>query len=181
MAACRLLKIKINKGKSIARTLSERTDYAQNPDKTVNINVTVTPGDIEAVIEKPIDSIIADNIDYAVNPDKTFSGELVKGYKCDPRTVDEEFLLSKKEYDYLTGRDQKDRNVLAYHIRQSFKPGEITPESALEIGYELGIRFTKGRHAFIVATHTDKAHIHNHIVFNSTAICENSEIFGVRV
>jgi len=170
MAACRLLKIKINKGKSIARTLSERTDYAQNPDKTINININVTPGGIEAETEKPIGNIIADNTAYAANPDKTHSGALVKGYECDPRTVDEEFLLSKREYEYLTWRDQKGRNVLAYHIRQSFKPGEITPELALEIGYELGLRFTKGRNAFIVATHTDKAHIHNHIVFNSTAL-----------
>ena len=51
-----------------------------------------------------------------------------------------------------------------------FKPGEVTPEEANRIGYELGMRFTKGKHAFIVATHTDRAHIHNHIIFNSTAL-----------
>ena len=163
MATARLIAIHINKGKSIAQTLSLRTDYAQNPDKTVNITAPNIP--------PPIENIITDNTTYAANPDKTHDGELVRGYECDPRTVDEEFLLTKKEYEYLTSRDQGDKNVLAYHIRQSFKPGEITPELALEIGYELGLRFTKGRHAFIVATHTDKAHIHNHIVFNSTALC----------
>jgi len=60
--------------------------------------------------------------------------------------------------------------VLAYQIRQSFKPGEITPEEANKIGYKLAMRFTKGGHQFIVATHIDKAHIHNHIIFNSTAL-----------
>ena len=60
--------------------------------------------------------------------------------------------------------------VIAYQIRQSFKPGEITAEDANRIGYELAMRFTKGRYAFIVATHTDRAHIHNHIIFNSTAL-----------
>ena len=55
-------------------------------------------------------------------------------------------------------------------IRQSFKPGEITPEEANKVGYELAMRFTKGKHMFFVATHTDKKHIHNHIVFNSTTL-----------
>lgn len=59
-------------------------------------------------------------------------------------------------------------DVIAYQIRQSFKPGEITPEEANAIGYELAMKFTKDAYAFIVATHTDKAHIHNHIIFNST-------------
>ena len=50
-------------------------------------------------------------------------------------------------------------NIIAYQIRQSFKPGEITPEEANQVGYETAMRFTKGNHAFIVATHTDKAHM----------------------
>ena len=60
--------------------------------------------------------------------------------------------------------------VIAYQIRQSFKPGEITPEEANRLGHELALRFTKGKYAFIVATHMDRAHVHNHIVFNSTSI-----------
>ena len=78
-------------------------------------------------------------------------------------------MLSKKLYEQITGRRQKS-NVIAYQIRQSFKPGEITAEEANKIGYELASRFLKGKHAFVVATHTDRAHIHNHIVFNSTAL-----------
>ena len=60
--------------------------------------------------------------------------------------------------------------VIAYQIRQSFKPGEVTPEEANRLGRKLALRFTKGKYAFIVATHTDRAHIHNHIVFNSTSL-----------
>ncbi|MBQ9168077.1 MAG: relaxase/mobilization nuclease domain-containing protein [Oscillospiraceae bacterium] len=107
--------------------------------------------------------------DYAKNPEKTEKGDLVTSYECDPVTVDEEFLLTKRKYQQITGRTQSS-DVIAYQIRQSFKPGEITAEDANRIGYELALRFTKGRYAFIVATHTDRAHIHNHIIFNSTAL-----------
>ena len=107
--------------------------------------------------------------DYAQNPEKTAGGTLVSSYGCSPLTVDEEFLLSKRQYEQSTGRSQKN-NVIAYQIRQSFKPGEITPEEANKVGYELAMRFTKGRHAFIVATHTDRQHIHNHILYNSTSM-----------
>ena len=155
MAACRLLKIRINRGKSVAATLSLRTGYVQNPDKTVNIKISPEAITTGTEIGKPIGDIISDSTAYAADPDKTYGGNLVRGYECDPHTVDEEFLLAKKEYEYNTSRDQGDKNVLAYHIRQSFKPGEIMPELALEIGYELGLRFTKARHAFIVATHID--------------------------
>ena len=93
--------------------------------------------------------------DYAQNPDKTEQGQLVSSYKCSPLTVDEEFMLSKRQYELVTGRSQKN-DVIAYQIRQSFKPGEITAEEANKVGYELAMRFTKGKYAFLVATHTDR-------------------------
>ena len=58
-------------------------------------------------------------------------------------------------------------DIIAYHLRQSFVPGEITPEEANRLGQELARRFTKGNHAFIVCTHIDKAHVHNHIIWNA--------------
>ena len=92
-------------------------------------------------------------------------------YGCDHMTADAEFLLSKAKYKAATGREQRrDADVLCYQIRQSFKPGEITPEEANRIGYETAMRWTKGKYAFFVATHTDKAHIHNHIYYNSTSL-----------
>ena len=107
--------------------------------------------------------------DYAKNPEKTEKGDLVTSYECDPMTVDEEFMLSKRKYQQITGLSPKN-DIIAYQIRQSFRPGEITAEEANRAGYELAMRFTKGRYAFIVATHTDRAHIHNHIIFNSTSL-----------
>ena len=132
MAATRLIPLHKNKGKSVAACLKDRTDYAQNPDKTAQ-------------------------------------GELVSSYACSPLTVDEEFMLTKRLYERSTGRIQKS-DVIAYQVRQSFKPGEVTPEEANRIGYEFAERFLKGKYAFIVATHTDRAHIHNHILYNSTAL-----------
>ena len=118
-----------------------------------------------------IASSIKDRLDYGKDPDKTQGGELLSSYECDHMTADAEFLLSKERYKAATGREQKrDADVLCYQIRQSFRPGEITPEEANRIGYETAMRWTKGRHAFFVATHTDRAHIHNHIYYNSIAL-----------
>ena len=110
---------------------------------------------------------LKDRTDYAMNGEKTDEGKYISSYQCNPELVDLEFAQAKKEYLHKTWRQPKG-DVIAYQIRQSFKPGEITPEEANEVGYETGMRFTKGKHAFIVATHVDRAHIHNHIIFNST-------------
>lgn len=132
MAATRLIALHVNKGKTVAQCLADRTDYSENAAKTNN-------------------------------------GEFISSYECEAKTADEEFLLSKRQYQHITGRQQKN-NIIAYQIRQSFKPGEVTPEEANQVGYETAMRFTKGKHAFIVATHIDKAHIHNHIIYNSTTL-----------
>lgn len=118
---------------------------------------------------KSIGACLHNHTSYIQNPDKTERGELVSSYQCSPLTVDEEFLLTKRLYEQTTGRSQKS-DVIAYQVRQSFKPEEVTPEEANRIGYEFAERFLKGKHAFIVATHTDRAHIHNHIIYNSTAL-----------
>ena len=118
---------------------------------------------------KSVAACLKSRTDYAQNPEKTEQGELVSSYECSPLTVDEEFMLSKRQYELATGRRQKS-DVIAYQIRQSFKPGEITATEANKVGYELAMRFTKGKYAFIVATHTDREHTHNHIIYNSTAL-----------
>lgn len=132
MAATRLITMHVGKGKTIAKSLKDRTDYAMNDEKTE-------------------------------------AGEYISSYGCEPETADKEFLWSKQEYLRITGRVNKG-DIIAYQIRQSFKPGEVTPKQANEVGYETAMRFTKGEHAFIVATHTDKEHIHNHVIFNSTTL-----------
>jgi len=132
MATTRIISMHMNRGKTVAQCLTDRTDYVKNPEKTKD-------------------------------------GELISAYACDVKTVDAEFLLAKRQYHTITGRTHKS-DVIAYQIRQSFKPGEVSPEDANRLGYELAMRFLKGKHAFIVATHCDKQHIHNHIIFNSTTL-----------
>lgn len=106
-------------------------------------------------------------IGYVENPGKTENGDLVTGYECEPRTAADEFALDRREYYMRTGREGDKHDVIAYHLRQSFKPEEITPEDANRLGYELAKRFTKGNHSFVVSTHTDRHHIHSHIIFNA--------------
>lgn len=118
---------------------------------------------------KTISQCLEDRTNYAANPDKTEDGTLISSFACDPKTAASEFALSKREYRELTGRVQL-RDIIAYQVRQSFEPGEIIPEEANKVEYEFAERFTKGNHAFIVCTHTDKHHIHNHIIWNSTAL-----------
>ena len=113
---------------------------------------------------------ISDIIDYVANPKKTDNGKLITGYACDSRTADAEFLLAKRQYIAATGRVRGADDVIAYHVRQSFRPGEITPEEANRLGVEFAKRFTKGNHAFVVCTHIDKSHIHNHIIWSSVSL-----------
>lgn len=118
---------------------------------------------------KSIQQYLADRIEYGKNPDKTDGGRLVSTYQCSPETAAEEFAISKRLYANLTGRSQpKERDVLSYFLLQSFRPGEITPEQAHQMGYQLALEFTGGNHAFVVSTHIDREHIHTHIEFNST-------------
>ncbi len=119
---------------------------------------------------KSVRQCLMERTDYAKNPTKTEEGEYVSSYECMPETVDLDFAYTKKEYEQITGRKNGSTDVIAYQIRQAFKPGEVSPEEANRIGYETAMRWTKGKHAFIVATHTDKAHIHNHIIYNSTTL-----------
>ena len=118
---------------------------------------------------KTLLSCLAARTDYAMDKDKTADGELISSYECAPQTAAEEFALSKQIYFQRTGREQEN-DVIAYQFRQSFKPGEVTAEEANRIGYEFAERFLKGRHAFIVCTHINRHHIHNHVIWNSTTL-----------
>lgn len=111
---------------------------------------------------------IKERMKYDQKEEKTEDGRLVSAYMCCPESAAEEFEMAKLLYERTTGRKQpEERDIIAYRIIQSFKPGEITPEDANKLGYKLAMEFTKGRHQFVVSTHVDKAHIHTHIEFNS--------------
>ena len=113
---------------------------------------------------------IAKVIKYVKNPEKTENGSLVTAFACNLALADQEFAYMKRLYIDRTGRRRGKDDVIAYHLRQSFQPGEITPEEANRLGRELVQRFTHGNNAFIVATHTDRHHIHNHIIFSAVTL-----------
>lgn len=129
---------------------------------------------IKSSASKSINSTLKGRLDYIINKDKTNNEELVSTFECELDTAYLEFTLNKDLYEKITGNETKETgDVLAYHLRQAFKPGEITAELAHEIGVNLAKEFTKSNNQFVIATHVDKDHIHNHIIYNSTNL--NSE------
>lgn len=112
----------------------------------------------------PITATEAKALAYIANPDKTQNGTLIASFACsnDPNLAAQNFADVRSIMG--TGRS----TCLALHAYQSFKPGEVTPEEALEIGTELAHRITKDQYQFLVTVHTDKDHCHCHIIFNNT-------------
>ena len=107
---------------------------------------------------KPIKSTLSKALDYIQNPDKTDGKMLVSSFGCSYETADIEFGFT------LAQAIDKGNN-LAHHLIQSFEPGEVDYEKAHEIGKQLADAVTKGQHEYVLTTHIDKGHIHNHIIF----------------
>jgi hypothetical protein len=123
---------------------------------------------------------LIERIGYAENPNKTEDYEYVKSYGCDYAAAANEFALAKTLYEQHTGRVRGGDDIIAFHLRQSFKPGEIEPAEALEIGYKLCEKFTHGKHQFVVAVHTDREHIHCHAVFSAVNLSCDGKFRNVR-
>lgn len=106
----------------------------------------------------PIKTTVNKAITYICNPKKTDEKILISSYACSPETaaMDFRFTLSKTS--------SADTNK-AYHLIQSFVPGEVTYDMAHQVGQELADRLLKNKYSYIVSTHIDKGHIHNHIIF----------------
>lgn len=107
----------------------------------------------------PINSTLKKAIEYICKPEKTDGNLLIYSYGCSPETADIEFEWTRKN-----ARDKGKH--LARHLIQSFQPGETTPEQAHEIGLKLAEEVLGGRYEFVLSTHNDKGHLHNHIIFN---------------
>jgi len=108
----------------------------------------------------PIKATLNMAIDYITDTKKTDEQILVSTNKCHPVSAHTQFLKRREEQNTRG-------NVLARHLIQSFLPGETTPEIAHQIGLELCKNILKGEYEFILSTHIDKGHIHNHIIFNN--------------
>ena len=107
---------------------------------------------------KPIKSTLSKALDYIQNPDKTDGKTLVSSFGCSYETADIEF-------EYTLSQARQKGNNLAFHLIQSFEPGEVDCEKAHAIGKQLADAATKGQHEYVLTTHIDKGHIHNHIIF----------------
>ena len=107
---------------------------------------------------KPIKSTLSKALDYIENPDKTDGKMLVSSFGCSYETADIEF-------GFTLSQALDKGNNLAHHLIQSFEPGEVDYQKAHEIGKQLADAVTKGQHEYVLTTHIDKGHVHNHIIF----------------
>lgn len=108
----------------------------------------------------PIKSTLNLAIDYITKSEKTDEKVLVSSFNCHPSTAHIQFMKTREDNDTKG-------IVLARHLIQSFLPGEVDPIKAHEIGMELCKKILKEDYEFVLATHIDRGHIHNHIIFNN--------------
>lgn len=113
----------------------------------------------------PIKTTIKKSIDYICNGDKTDNGIYVTTHLCSRENAHKEFELTKKEFQSKT-------KTLAHHLIQSFVPGEVSFEEAHQVGIELCDKVLNNKYEYVLATHIDKGHVHNHIIFNSVDVDE---------
>ena len=109
-------------------------------------------------------------LDYIMNPDKTEEKLLISSFACSPESADLEFAFTREEGK----KNVMDKgNNLAFHLIQSFKPGEIDAETAHKLGKEFADEVLKGKYEYVISTHVDQNHIHNHIIFNATSFVDH--------
>ena len=110
----------------------------------------------------PIEKTLYLALDYIMNEDKTDEKILISSFACNPKTAHLEFEQTKRECNSKA-------KILARHLIQAFAPGETTPEQAHQIGLELCERGLQGKYEYVLTTHIDKGHLHNHILFNNVS------------
>jgi len=150
MAYCKLMSIKRGSRKA-SSAVKATTNYVKDEEKTL-LNRTM---------------------DYVRNSDKTEKEFFVSAGHCTPETVVEDFMSAKEIYG------DEEREISHYHLIQSFSPGEeVTPELVHKLGLELAERICKGRFQYLVTTHLDKAHLHNHIVINGISFTDGKHFLN---
>ena len=113
----------------------------------------------------PIKTTLKKAIDYICNGDKTDDEIYVTTHLCSRENAHKEFELTKKQFNSKT-------KTLAHHLIQSFVPEEVSFKEAHQVGIELCEKILGGKYEYVLATHIDKDHIHNHIIFNSIDVDE---------
>ena len=114
----------------------------------------------------PIKSTLKAAIDYICNPTKTDGSLLISSYGCSAETADIEFAWTRRH------AIDKGKN-LGRHLIQAFAPGEVTPEEAHQIGLELAKEILGGKYEFVLTTHIDRGHIHNHVIWNAVSFADH--------
>lgn len=110
----------------------------------------------------PIEKTLYLALDYIMNEDKTDEKILISSFACNPKTAHLEFEQTKRECNSKA-------KILARHLIQAFAPGETTPQQAHQIGLDLCKRVLQGKYEYVLTTHIDKGHLHNHILFNNVS------------
>ena len=124
-----------------------------------------------------IKSTLSNVILYIENPSKTDGQLLVSGYNVEPQTAALDFEITAMMAHKVHHISCKKTSNLAYHLIQSFSPTEkITPREAHDLGRKLALEFTEGKYEFVIATHIDKGHIHNHIIINSVSFYDYKKL-----
>lgn len=134
--------------------LKDLIAYVENPEKTVANNSSLQP--------------LFDVLSYVSRPTATERGEYVSAINCLKGIALQQMILTKKQYG-------KENGYIAWHGYQSFKPNEITPEKAHEIGLQTAKEMWGNKYQIIVTTHLDKDHLHNHFCFNSVSFIDGSK------
>jgi hypothetical protein len=115
---------------------------------------------------KPVKSTLAKALAYIQDPAKTDEKLLVSSFACSHETADIEF-------EFTLSKALSKGNNLAHHLIQAFEPGEATPEQAHEIGRRLADKVLQGKYEYVLTTHIDKGHIHNHIMFCAASFIDH--------
>ena len=116
----------------------------------------------------PIRTTIQNSVDYICNPSKTDDRLLVHSENCFPHTAGLEF-------QHYLRQTRAGGNTIGRHLIQSFAPGEVSPEAAHEIGKKLAAEILKGEYGFVMATHVDRGHVHNHFVWCAANIVTHNK------
>lgn len=134
--------------------LKDLIDYVENPDKTRADNSNLQP--------------LWDIFSYVSRPEATKRGEYVSAINCLKEIALQQMILTKKQYG-------KENGYIAWHGYQSFKPDEVTPEQAHQIGLQTAKEMWGDKYQIIVTTHLDKDHLHNHFCFNSVSFLDGKK------
>ncbi|MGL5972744.1 MAG: relaxase/mobilization nuclease domain-containing protein [Oscillospiraceae bacterium] len=128
----------------------------------------------------PIKTTLSKAICYIENHEKTDSELYISGYNVDPHTAHIEFEMTSQLAKDVRGNYDKTggENNLAYHIVQSFSPEDnLMPSKAHELGIKFANEFLQGKYEYVIATHIDKGHLHNHIIFNAISFYDYKKFY----